>query len=437
MLDIKTLRSQLPQFVAALARRGFTFDAEQFDRLEQERKSLQVEVETLQARRNQQSKAIGQAKAQGRTEEAQQLMAEVQTLKTRLGSLDTQLKQLQESLQDFLLRIPNIPHSSVPDGENANNNAVVRTWGKPQDFDFVPQDHTALGQNLGQNHGLSFAEANVMTGSRFVVMHGLIARLHRALGQFMLDVHTQQHAYQEVYVPYVVHADSLVGTGQLPKFAEELFRLDTTKPYYLIPTAEVPVMNLVRDKIVAAEDLPLKFVAHTPCFRSEAGSYGKDTQGMIRQHQFDKVELVHLVRPEDAYQALEQLTEHAEVILQKLQLPYRVLSLCTGDLGFGAAKTYDIEVWLPGQDAYREISSCSNTEAFQARRLNARYRNKAGDKAHSGNNTKLLHSLNGSALAVGRTLIAIMENYQTASGEVLVPEVLQPYMHGVKLIKPE
>ena len=404
MLNIKTLRQNPQHTIAALARRGFTFKTHQFEQLEQQRKSLQVEVEDLQAQRNQKSKAIGQAKAQKQEQQAQQLQTEVQGIKDQLNRLDSELKQLQAALQDFLLNLPNVPHDSVPQGSDEQDNQLIRTWSTPPQFTFTPRDHTQLGELKG---GLNFAEANIIAGSRFVVMHGLIARLHRALGQFMLDVHTREHGYHEVYVPYIVNADALQGTGQLPKFAEELFHLNVAKPYYLTPTGEVPLMNLVRDKILASEQLPLKLVTHTACFRSEAGSYGQDTRGMIRQHQFDKVELVQLVKPEQSPEALEALTWEAETILQKLGLPYRVVSLCTGDLGFSAAKTYDIEVWMPGQNTYREISSCSNTEAFQARRLNARYR------ADTGNKPEYLHSLNGSGLAVGRTLIAVMENYQT------------------------
>ena len=429
MLDIKTLRHHPEQMVSGLARRGFTFDVSAFRTLEQQRKSLQTETEQLQAQRNQQSKAIGQARAQQREAEAQKLTVEVQQIKEKLHQLDHALKKVQSEIQQMMLNLPNLPADSVPSGHNEADNQWVRSWGEPENPAFPPQDHVVLGEQLG---GLNFAQANVIAGSRFVVMHGALARLHRALVQFMLDVHIQEHAYHEVYVPYIVNAASLKGTGQLPKFAEELFHLDFSRDFYLTPTAEVPLMNLVRDQMIATEDMPVKLVAHTPCFRSEAGSYGRDTQGMIRQHQFDKVELVQLVQPEHSYQALEELTQHAEVILQKLELPYRVMNLCTGDLGFGAAKTYDIEVWLPGQQAYREISSCSNTEAFQARRLNARYRSKSDSS--SGNNSAWLHSLNGSALAVGRTLIAVMENYQTESGAIRVPAILQPYMDGLDMI---
>jgi seryl-tRNA synthetase len=420
MLDPKRLRNELDTVKQQLARRGFTLDTNVLQTLENRRKTIQVETQTLQAERNSRSKGIGKAKAAG--EDIAPLLQEVEGLGEQLKEKEQALSQLQDELNDILMGIPNIPHASVPDGKGEEDNPVVRTWGEPPVFDFEPGDHVDLGEQLGQ---LDFETASKLTGSRFSVIHGPLARLHRALIQFMLDTHTREHGYSEVYVPYLVNADSLRGTGQLPKFEEDLFKTSGESDYYLIPTAEVPVTNLARNTITEAEQLPLRYTAHTPCFRSEAGSYGKDTRGMIRQHQFEKVEMVQLVRPDDSYNALEQLTSHAEAILQKLELPYQMVTLCTGDIGFSAAKTYDLEVWLPGQQRYREISSCSNFEAFQARRMQARWRNPETGKP------ELLHTVNGSGLAVGRTLVAIMENYQQADGSIRVPDALKPYMGGI------
>ena len=423
MLDPKRLRNDLPGVVAGLARRGFSFDEGGFAALENERRELQVRTEELQAERNRRSKSIGQAKARG--EDVAPLLAEVGTLGEELKAASARLDALQGELEAFLLGIPNVPHGDVPEGDDESANLEVRRWGEPPAFDFEPKDHVDLGEGLGL---LDTEAAAKLTGARFAVMHGALARLQRALVQFMLDLHTSEHGYRETYVPYLVNADSLRGTGQLPKFEADLFRVDREPdpPFYLIPTAEVPVTNLARDVIV--DELPRKYACHTPCFRSEAGSYGKDTRGLIRQHQFEKVELVQLVPPGDSYAALEALTGHAETVLQRLGLPYRVVTLCTGDLGFSAAKTYDIEVWLPGQQAYREISSCSNFEAFQARRLRARWRNPETGKP------ELLHTLNGSGLAVGRTLVAVLENCQQADGSVRIPDPLRPYMGGTEVL---
>ncbi|WP_455366604.1 serine--tRNA ligase [Kaarinaea lacus] len=423
MLDPKLLRNELGYVADQLARRGFELDIAAISALEDERKAIQVETQQLQSERNKSSKAIGQAKAKG--EDAQPLLDAVANLGDKLKAAEERLEQIQHQLNNILLGIPNLPQADVPDGKDENDNLEVRRWGEPSTFDFEVKDHVDLGDGLGY---VNFDTAAKIIGSRFNVMSGPIARLHRALAQFMLDIHTREHGYTEVYVPYIVNSDSLQGTGQLPKFEEDLFKLNTDPPYYLIPTAEVPVTNIVRDTIQNADDMPLRFVCHTPCFRSEAGSYGKDTRGMIRQHQFDKVELVQIVRPQDSNEALEQLTGHAERILQLLELPYRTVTLCTGDMGFSAAKTYDLEVWLPGQAKYREISSCSNFEDFQARRLKARWRESDNDKP------QLVHSLNGSGLAVGRTLVAVMENYQQASGAIAIPKVLQPYMGGLAII---
>jgi seryl-tRNA synthetase len=423
MLDPKLIRAQLDETAARLAQRGFKLDTALISSVEAERRTVQVVTQTLQNKRNTISKAIGRAKTAG--EDVAPLMAEVADLGEKLKQCETKLEALQANLNDFLLNVPNIPHSSVPVGKDENDNAEVRRWGEPRSLDFTPKDHVDLGAKLGM---LDFETAAKIAGARFSVMSGPLARLHRALIQFMLDLHTQEHGYTETYVPYLVNADSLRGTGQLPKFEADLFKVSGEQNYYLIPTAEVPVTNIVRDVIVEADAMPRKFVAHTPCFRSEAGSYGKDTRGMIRQHQFEKVELVQIVRPEDSYNALEQLTGNAETVLQRLGLPYRVVALCSGDMGFSSAKTYDLEVWLPGQQKYREISSCSNFEDFQARRLQARWRNPATGKP------ELVHTLNGSGLAVGRTLVAIMENYQDRDGRIQVPEVLHPYMGGVTLI---
>jgi seryl-tRNA synthetase len=424
MLDIQTLRSDLDRVVDRLADRGFAFERERFVALEAERRQVQVHTQELQARRNAESKRIGEAMKRG--EDVAALKAAVAGFADELAGNERRLAGIQESIDALLATVPNLPHESVPAGRSADDNPVVRTVGEPRAFDFTPRDHVDLGEALGL---LDFERATKIAGSRFSVMTGPLARLHRAIAQFMLDVHTTEHGYTEVYAPYLVNAQSLRGTGQLPKFEEDLFVVPRGEEgrFYLIPTAEVPVTNLVRDEIVPPEQLPLRWVCHSPCFRSEAGSYGRDTRGMIRQHQFDKVELVQVVRAEESYAALESLTAHAESILQRLDLPYRTVLLCTGDMGFSSAKTYDLEVWLPGQQAYREISSCSNFEAFQARRLHARTR---GEK----NRTELVHTLNGSGLAVGRTLVAILENFQQADGSVLVPAALHPYMGGLTRI---
>ncbi|MDP1549654.1 MAG: serine--tRNA ligase [Nitrosomonas sp.] len=429
MLEIQQLRTDLDTVTRQLAKRGYTFPAEAFNTLEAERKTIQTQTQELQAQRNAASKKIGNAKSKG--EDVSAIMAEVAHLGDALKQAETQLEQIQNSLQKILFEVPNLPHDSVPEGKNEEHNQQIRRWGEPRQFDFAIKDHVSIGEGLGL---LDFETATKLSGARFSLMKGGLARLHRALAQFMLDTHTQEHGYIETYVPYLVNQESLRGTGQLPKFEEDLFAVNTggaenstashSPAFHLIPTAEVPITNMVRDEIVPLQSLPLKFVAHTPCFRSEAGSYGRDTRGLIRQHQFDKVELVHIVHPDQSYEALEQLVGHAEKILQKLALPYRVMALCTGDMGFSAAKTYDIEVWLPAQNTYREISSCSNCEAFQARRMQARFRNENGKPA-------LLHTLNGSGLAVGRTLVAVLENYQNADGSVTIPEVLRPYMNSL------
>jgi seryl-tRNA synthetase len=423
MLDPKLLRSDLDGVAERLARRGFTLDTAQVAELEARRKGLQVEAQDLQNERNTKSKSIGKAKAAG--EDIQPLLDEVATLGDRLKAAEDALAEVLEAMNVIAVSMPNLPHDSVPDGVDENDNREERRWGEPPSFDFEARDHVDLGAGLDM---LDFDTAAKLTGSRFTVMSGQLARMHRALTQFMLDVHTTEHGYTEAYVPYLVNPDSLYGTGQLPKFAEDLFKLDDAD-FYLIPTAEVPLTNLVRDTIVEDGYMPRRYVAHTPCFRSEAGSHGKDTRGMIRQHQFDKVELVHVVRPGESFDALEALTGHAEAILQRLGLAYRVVTLCAGDMGFSATKTYDIEVWLPGQNRYREISSCSNMGDFQARRMQARWRNPETGKP------ELVHTLNGSGLAVGRTLVAVMENYQQADGSVRVPEVLRPYMSGVDVIR--
>jgi len=424
MLDPKLIRNDLEGVARQLARRGFTLDTGKLQELEQQRKDIQTLTQELQAERNGHSKNIGKAKASG--EDIAPLLKEVEGLGEQLKSREDELAIVQAELNDILLGIPNILHATVPEGKGEEDNQELRTWGTPTPFDFEPKDHVDLGEQLGQ---IDFETAAKLTGSRFCVIQGPLAQLHRALIQFMLDTHTREHGYREVYVPYLVNSDSLKGTGQLPKFEEDLFKVEGESGYYLIPTAEVPVTNLARDSIIDAEKLPMRYTAHTPCFRSEAGSYGKDTRGMIRQHQFEKVEMVQLVRPEDSYAALEQLTTHAEIILQALKLPYRVVTLCTGDTGFSAAKTYDLEVWLPGQKKYREISSCSNFEAFQARRMQARWRNPDTGKP------ELLHTINGSGLAVGRTLVAVMENYQQADGSIVVPDVLKNYMGGLDVLK--
>ncbi|MBY0576651.1 MAG: serine--tRNA ligase [Gallionellaceae bacterium] len=422
MLDIQTLRNDLAGVAARLATRGYTLDTAKFEQLEAERKTIQTRTQELQAKRNSTSKLIGQAKAKGADTSA--IMAEVATLGYELKQLEEQLERVQHELNAFLSVIPNTPHASVPAGKSEADNLEVRKFGSIPKFAFEVKDHVSLGEELG---GLDFDTAAKIAGARFSLLKGPLARLHRALAQFMLDTHTEQHGYMETYVPYLVNADSMRGTGQFPKFEDDQFHICADN-LYLIPTAEVPVTNIVRDEIVALEDLPLKFVSHTPCFRREAGSYGRDTRGMIRQHQFDKVELVQIVHPEKSYEGLEQLLGHAETILQKLGLPYRIVKLCTGDMGFSAALTYDIEVWLPAQNTYREISSCSNFEAFQARRMQARFRNAQGKP-------ELLHTLNGSGLAVGRTLVAILENNQQADGSVTIPEVLRHYMGGMEILR--
>ncbi len=424
MLDIKALRQDPQAFRARLLVKGFDFDLERFESLESQRKVLQSETEQLQNERNAKSKNIGKAKANG--EDIQPLLAEVGDLGTRLDTVKAQFNTLQEDYQAFLRGVPNVPDVSVPEGGDEDDNVEVEQWGALPNFNFEPKDHA----DLGAGGALDFEAASKITGSRFVVMRGPLVRLHRALTQFMINTHVEEHGYQEVYVPYLVNADSLYGTGQLPKFAEDQFRIDSEADYYLAPTAEVPVTNIYRDEIIDPELLPIRHVCHTPCFRSEAGSYGKDTRGMFRQHQFEKVELVHLVEPSQSYEALEQLTANAEAVLKRLELPYRVVTLCAGDIGFGAAKTYDLEVWLPGQDTYREISSCSNCEDFQARRMKARWRNPATSKP------ELIHTLNGSGVATGRAMIAVMENYQTEEGCIRVPDALRPYMGGMELIRP-
>ena len=423
MLDPKLLRSDLPGVAAALARRGFVLDVATFAALEEQRKAIQIEADRLRAERNANAKAVGQAKSKG--QDAAALLAAGEALGGQLQGIDKQLEVIQAQVAALQLELPNIPHASVPDGKDEAANVEVRRWGVPRQFDFTPKDHVALGERIG----MDFEAAGRISGARFVVMTGELARLHRALVQFMLNLHVGDHGYREAYVPYLVHGTALLGTGQLPKFAQDLFAVSGDPGFYLIPTAEVPVTNLVRDQILAPETLPLKFTAHTPCFRSEAGAAGKDTRGMIRQHQFEKVELVHIVRPEDSYAALEELTGHAEAVLKALELLYRVIALCAGDTGFGAAKTYDLEVWLPSQQRYREISSCSNCESFQARRLQARWRNPATGKP------ELVHTLNGSGVAVGRALVAILENYQQADASILVPKALLPYMGGVWVVK--
>jgi seryl-tRNA synthetase len=425
MLDQKLLRNDPDAVRANLARRGYALDTGAYTALEERRKALQVQVEELRNERNVKSKRIGKAKASG--EDIQPLLDAVQSLGDALKSADQELGVIQAQLQDLQLGLPNLLHDSVPDGADEDGNVEIRTWGEPSVPAFTPRDHVDLGAALGQ---MDFEAAAKITGARFSVLQGGLARLHRALIQFMLDLHTEEHGYAEIYVPYIVNSESLRGTGQLPKFGEDLFALSGDQGYFLIPTAEVPVTNLVRDEIIDAERLPLKFAAHTPCFRSEAGSHGQDTRGMIRQHQFEKVELVHIVRPDQSYAALESLTEHAETVLQKLGLPYRVIVLCAGDIGFGAAKTYDIEVWIPSQARYREISSCSNYEAFQARRLAARWRNPESGKP------ELVHTLNGSGVAAGRALVAVMENYQQEDGSIRIPDALQPYMRGQDVITP-
>jgi len=424
VLDSKQLRTETEAVARNLARRGFTLDLDAFRALEERRKAAQVEADRLRAERNANAKAVGMAKGKG--EDASALLARGEQLTGGLTAAEAALAAVQAESDGWLMGLPNLLHDSVPDGRDESANLEVRRHGTPRAFDFTPLDHVDLGAKLG---GLDFEAAARISGARFAVLRGGVARLHRALAQFMLDLHTGEHGYQEIYAPYLVSPEALVGTGQLPKFSQDLFAVQGERPLYLIPTAEVPVTNLVREQIVAPEALPMRYVAHTPCFRSEAGAAGKDTRGLIRQHQFDKVELVHIVKPEDSYAALETLTAHAETVLQRLGLPYRVLALCAGDIGFGSAKTYDLEVWLPGQGKYREISSCSNCEAFQARRMQARWRNPATGKPEP------LHTLNGSGVAVGRAMVAVLENYQNADGSVTVPEALRPYMGGLKVLR--
>jgi seryl-tRNA synthetase len=425
MLDSKLLRNEIESTAKQLTRRGYALDIEQINHLEAQRKVLQVQTQELQNERNTRSKNIGRVKASG--QDIQPLLDEIAGLGDALKQAEAQLENLQQQLTHIQLNIPNIPHHTTPTGNSEADNIEIRRWGNPRSFTFEPRDHI----DLSEEGGLDFEAGVKLTGARFTVIHGQLARLHRAIIQFMLDLHSREHGYQEVYVPYMVNADSLRGTGQLPKFETDLFKISGELNYYLIPTAEVPVTNLVRDRILDSELLPLRYVCHTPCFRSEAGSYGKDVRGMIRQHQFEKVELVQIVQPDRSYSALESLTRHAEAVLQRLELPYRVVALCTGDIGFASAKTYDLEVWLPGQGKYREISSCSNFEDFQARRLQARWRNPATGKP------ELAHTLNGSGLAVGRTLVAIMENYQNEQGYIEIPSALKPYMGGLEFIVPD
>lgn len=426
MLDPKLLRDQLTETAQQLAKRGFVLDTEKLSVLEAQRKTLQTQTQELQSQRNSLAKQIGQCKAKG--ENVDDLLKTAEAANQSLITKEAELATLQQQLQSYSLEIPNITHDSVPVGKSEADNVEVRRWGKIPTFNFTPKDHVELGERLGL---MNFALGAKISGARFVVLQDKLARVQRALAQFMLDIHTKEHGYREVYVPFIVNEQSFYGTGQLPKFREDSFFLqgEGQTQLGLIPTAEVPVTNLMRDTITEAADMPLKFVAHTPCFRSEAGSYGKDTRGMIRNHQFEKVELVHIARPEESYETLEMLTKHAETILQRLELPYRVISLCTGDIGFGAAKTYDLEVWLPSQNCYREISSCSNFESFQARRLQARWRNPVTQKP------ELVHTLNGSGLAVGRTLVAILENYQDEQGRIHIPAALRPYANDLAVIE--
>ena len=423
MLDSKQLRSDPAGVAANLARRGVTLDVAAFNALDERRKTAQVESDRVRAERNANAKAVGMAKGKG--EDASVLLRRAEELTGQLGASDAAIASVQAELDAWQLGLPNTLHGSVPEGRDESANQEIRRWGEPRKFDFTPKDHVELGEQLG---GLDFEAAARISGARFSIMRGGVARLHRALAQFMLDLHTREHGYTELYVPYLVNAAALQGTGQLPKFEADLFRVQGEPEFFLIPTAEVPATNLVRDSIVEANKLPMKLVAHTPCFRSEAGAAGKDTRGLIRQHQFEKVELVHIVKPADSYAALEELTGHAEKVLQKLELPYRVVALCAGDVGFSAAKTYDLEVWLPAQNKYREISSCSNCEGFQARRMQARWRNPDSGKPEP------LHTLNGSGVAVGRALVAILENFQNADGSITVPAALRSYMGGADKI---
>ena len=424
MLDTKLLRTDTAHVARNLARRGFVLDLEAFGALEERRKQAQIEADRLRAERNANAKAVGVAK--GRGQDASALLKRGEELTEQMGAAEAALETVQAESEAWLMGLPNLLHDSVPEGRDETANVEVRRHGKPREFEFTPLDHADLGARLG----LDFEAAGRISGARFAVLRGGMARLHRALAQFMLDLHTGEHGYQEIYAPYLVSGAALTGTGQLPKFEQDLFALRGERPLYLIPTAEVPVTNLVREQIIAPEQLPMRYAAHTPCFRSEAGAAGRDTRGMIRQHQFDKVELVHIVKPADSYAALEQLTAHAEEVLKRLDLPYRVLALCAGDMGFGSAKTYDLEVWLPGQGKYREISSCSNCEAFQARRMQARWRNPDTGKPEP------LHTLNGSGIAVGRAMVAVLENYQNADGSVTLPAALRPYMGGADALSP-
>jgi seryl-tRNA synthetase len=425
VLDPRLLRTEPDRVAANLARRGFALDVASLAALEERRKAAQVRADALRAERNARSKNIGRAKAQG--EDVAPLLKEVEALGSQQAAAEAEFAAVQAEVERLAMNLPNLVHESVPEGRDETANVEVRRVGEPRRFEFEPRDHLEIGEKLG---GIDVETAAKLSGARFAVLKGAVAQLHRALAQFMLDLHTTEHGYREVYVPYLVTRETLTGTGQLPKFEQDLFGLSGERELFLIPTAEVPVTNFVRDEIVPAERLPLKFVAHTPCFRSEAGASGKDTRGLVRQHQFDKVELVHVVRPEDSYAALEELTGHAERVLQKLGLPYRVVALCGGDIGFGSAKTYDLEVWIPAQGKYREISSCSNCESFQARRMQARWRNPDTGKP------ELVHTLNGSGVAVGRAMVAVLENYQQADGSVVVPEVLRPYMRGLEVIRP-
>ena len=430
MLDIQLLRTDAAAVAAKLAKRGFVFDSDAFDALEAQRKALQMRTEELQSRRNSVSKQIGALKGQGKHAEAEAAMAEVAQIKTDLEQADTDYQAVQAQIDALLLGIPNLPHESVPAGKDETENVEVRRVGTPRQFDFEIKDHVDLGEKLG----LDFETAAALSGARFSLMKGQVARLHRALAQFMLDTHTQQHGYTECYTPYIVSDSTLIGTGQLPKFGEDLFHVirggdESKTKQYLIPTAEVTLTNTVRERILPADALPIKLTAHSPCFRSEAGSHGKDTRGLIRQHQFDKVEMVQIAHPDHSYAALEEMVGHAERILQLLELPYRVITLCTGDMGFGAAKTYDLEVWVPAQNTYREISSCSNCEDFQARRMKARFKDEDGKN-------RLVHTLNGSGLAVGRTLVAVLENHQNADGSISIPAALRPYLSGVDKLAP-
>ncbi|HEV2979764.1 MAG TPA: serine--tRNA ligase [Casimicrobiaceae bacterium] len=427
MLDIQLLRNDLSGVAARLQQRGYVLDRDKFERVEAERKAIQTRTEALQAKRNTLSKQIGAAKSRG--EDAAEAMAEVRRIGDELTALERELADIQAGLREWMLGMPNLPHVSVPVGHSEADNVEVRRWGIPRAFEFAPRDHVAVGAAVG---GLEFESSAKLAGARFYTLRGAVARLHRALSQFMLDLHTTEHGYTECYVPYIVNAETMTGTGQLPKFEDDLFRVikggaDDDARLYLIPTAEVSLTNLQRNEIIPGDRLPLKLTAHTPCFRSEAGSYGKDAHGIMRVHQFDKVELVQIVHPDGSYAALEEITGHAERVLERLELPYRVMTLCTGDLGFAAAKTYDVEVWLPSQQTFREISSCSNCEAFQARRMQTRFRDGQGKP-------QLVHTLNGSALAVGRTLLAVLENFQRADGGVDIPPLLQPYMGGMSLI---